>query len=58
MIIRRTFTVEASLSTEKAGEAVDWMQKFFDYFHPSLSAMVRLDESPVAKPPENDPLLD
>ena len=57
MIIRRTFTVEASLSTEKASEALDWLQKFFDYFHPTLSATVKLDGA-LVKPEHNDPLLD
>lgn len=35
------FTVEANLPSGRTdGEQREWMQKFFDYYHPSLGARV------------------
>jgi hypothetical protein len=48
MIVRRIFTVEASLPLDKPAEALEWLQRFFDYFHPALSAVVKIGEQPVA----------
>ena len=52
MIVRRTFSIEASLSdTAKIPEQVEWLQKFMDYFHPSLAAVVKIDGTVVTAPP-------
>ena len=41
MLVRRTFTIEATLPQERPNAASDWVQQFFDYFHPSLQAIVK-----------------
>jgi hypothetical protein len=58
MLNRFIITVEVSLSATKPAEAAEWLQKFFDYFHPSAGAKVELAK-PVAQATQApDPLLE
>jgi lysophospholipase L1-like esterase len=56
MLNRFIITVEVSLSATKPAEAAEWLQKFFDYFHPSACAKVELAK-PVAQAPQAQPSL-
>ena len=38
---RRLFTIEATLPQNGDAAAIEWVQKFLDYFHPSLNAVVK-----------------
>jgi len=41
---RRIFTVEATLPQSGDAAALEWLQKFLDYFHPGLNAVVKTVE--------------
>lgn len=55
MLSRQKFTVEASLPAMSSKDALEYLQKFFDFFHPTFCAQVQLVEQVK---PESDPSLD
>lgn len=50
---KTTFTIEAYIAGEPR-EKLEWMQKFFSFFHPTLQAKVMYNGEPVlnSKPKE------
>jgi len=45
---RLTFQIECIVPSDKTPqEAVAWIQKFFDFYHPSFEARVLLDGKPI-----------
>ena len=38
---RRLFTIEATLPQSGDAAAIEWLQKFLDYFHPGLNSVVK-----------------
>lgn len=50
---RFSFNIEATLVGKTEKEAVEWVQKCFDFFHRTLEAKVTLNGRPVVVAPKD-----
>lgn len=48
---KMTFAIECYVPGGTQNERIEWIQKFFDFFHPSISAKVVAASQPVAVAP-------